>query len=147
MNLVFSERLLPATTTYLALSLSGPMVLLAALPFGFDLALILGVAVPIGLAALATWIAPIIKVTSEDLIAGRFKIPRSIISEAKALDRDQARFERGPGMNANARMLLRGDIPEMVRIELNDPEDPTPYILVSTRKAQALVSALGANRA
>jgi hypothetical protein len=44
-------------------------------------------------------------------------------------------------------MLLRGYIPTAVRIEITDPEDPTPYIYLSTRDPKALAAALTAVRA
>ncbi len=147
MQLVFEERLLPAPTTYLALSLSAPMVALAALPFGFELALILGVSVPALLFALASFLAPSISLSDTQLRAGSFALPREVIGEVRVLDAQEARFERGPGLNANARMLLRGDIPTMIKLEISDSNDPTPYVLISTRKAEALASALRANRA
>jgi hypothetical protein len=123
------------------------MVALAALPFGFDLALSLGIAVPTLLFGMATYFAPKISLTDSELQAGSFRIPREIIGEALVLDQQATRFERGPGLNANARMLLRGDIGTMIKLEIVDPTDPTPYLLISTRRANQLASALRADRA
>jgi hypothetical protein len=123
------------------------MVALAALPFGFDLALALGIAVPTLLFGMATYFAPKISLTDSELQAGSFRIPREIIGEALVLDQQATRFERGPGLNANARMLLRGDIGTMIKLEIVDPTDPTPYLLISTRRANQLASALRADRA
>ena len=39
-------------------------------------------------------------------------------------------------------LLLRGWIPGVVKIELTDADDPTPYWLVSTRNPAALAAAL-----
>ncbi|BDQ00347.1 membrane protein [Aquiluna sp. KACHI24] len=123
------------------------MVALAALPFGLELALTLGVLVPTLLFALASLLAPKISLTDLELRAGSFSIPREIIGEVRVLDQQASRFERGPGLNANARMLLRGDIATMIKIEILDPQDPTPYLLISTRRGELLASALRANRA
>ena len=38
--------------------------------------------------------------------------------------------------------LLRSWIPTAVRVDLNDPDDPTPYWFISTRKPVELVRAL-----
>lgn len=143
----FSERVLPAPTTYLALSLAVPMVLLAALPFGLELAIVLSALIGLSLTALATSLAPKIEVSGDYFIAGRFRIPLSAIGEVTALSEEESRFARGPGLNANARLMLRGDVSRLVKIEIADPNDPTPYILISTRRGEQLVSALGANRA
>ena len=123
------------------------MVLLAALPFGLELAIVLSAIVGLSLTALATSLAPKIEVSGDYLIAGRFRIPLSAIGEVTALGEEESRFARGPGLNANARLMLRGDVSRLVKIEIADPNDPTPYILISTRRGEQLVSALGANRA
>jgi len=145
-KVAFSERVLPAPTTYLALALSVPMVLLAALPFGVELAIILSLVVGLSLAALVTVLAPRIEVSDRELTAGRFTIPLEFIGKATALSEDESRFARGPGLNANARLMLRGDVANLVRVDISDANDPTPYILISTRRGEELVSALRANR-
>jgi hypothetical protein len=43
-------------------------------------------------------------------------------------------------------MLLRGYIRTAVRVEITDPEDPTPYAYLSTREPARLVAALTAVR-
>jgi hypothetical protein len=123
------------------------MVLLAALPFGLEIAIALSTLVGLSLTALATALAPKIEVSEGQLTAGRFAIPLQFIGDATALDPDESRFARGPGLNANARLMLRGDIPNLVKIEIVDASDPTPYILISTRRGDELVGALRANRA
>lgn len=147
MKVAFSERVLPAPTTYLALALSVPMVLLAALPFGLELAVVVSTLVGLSLTALVTVLAPKIEVSNGLLTAGRFAIPLEIIGDAKALDAEESRFARGPGLNANARLMLRGDVPNLVKVEISDVNDPTPYILISSRRGEELVGALRANRA
>ena len=146
MKVAFSERVLPAPTTYLALALSVPMVLLAALPFGLELAVVFSIMVGLSLAALVTVLAPKIEVSDRVLTAGRFTIPLEFIGEVTALSADESRFARGPGLNANARLMLRGDVANLVRVDISDTNDPTPYILISSRRGEDLVSALRANR-
>ena len=41
-------------------------------------------------------------------------------------------------------MLLRSYVPTALRVEVTDPEDPTPYVYLSTREPQALAAALAA---
>lgn len=142
----FSERVLPAPTTYLALALSVPMVLLAALPFGLELAIVVSILVGLSLTTLVTVLAPKIAVSDGLLTAGRFTIPLEFVGDAEVLDVDQSRYARGPGLNANARLMLRGDVPKLVKVEITDADDPTPYILISSRRGEELVSALRANR-
>jgi hypothetical protein len=143
---IYRERLRPSRSVIFALLLSGPMVLLAALPFGLELGIALGILVPSALIALVSTLAPTVIVAS-DFRAGRFSVPLEAIGEVEGFSGEQARLQRGPKLDARAQLLLRGDIDSVVRIEIIDPQDPTPYLLISTRNPEQLVAALRADRA
>jgi hypothetical protein len=143
---IFEERLNPSLSIVLALSMSGPMVLLAALPFGPVLAFTLAFAVPLVLIAGAFYLAPVIRVT-ESLSRGSFEIPLDALGDAAIFSGEEARLERGPRLDARAKLAIRGDLDQVVKVVVSDPQDPTPYILISTRRPEDLVAALRANRA
>ncbi len=142
---IFEERLSPSLSVLLALSMSGPMVLLAALPFGPGLATTLMILVPAGLIFGAFALSPTIRIDS-NFSRGRIRLPIEILGAAEIYRGEEARLERGPGLNARARLAIRGDVDPVVKIQINDAEDPTPYILVSTRRPEELVAALRADR-
>ena len=75
------------------------------------------------------------------------KLPRSVLGTAEAFSKDEARFQRGPGLSPGTQRLFRGDIDSVVKIKIEDPKDPTDFVLFSSRRAQELVSALNADRA
>ena len=79
--------------------------------------------------------------------AGARALPRRrrLGAPRRSRGRGDAR-ERGVGLDARAWLLLRGWIPGVVRVELDDPSDPTPYWLVSPRHPDALAAALDAAR-
>lgn len=143
---VFFERLHPSIGTVMALMLSGPMVLLAALPFSSVLAMVLALTVPLGLIVVVFLTAPTLSLQDAELKIGRMRIPVAALGEAQLFEGEAARFERGPGLSPGSQRLFRGDIAAVVRIEIADPSDPTEYVLFSTRKGKELVSALDANR-
>ncbi|MGD3109725.1 DUF3093 domain-containing protein [Streptomyces sp. YGL11-2] len=87
-----------------------------------------------------------IRVVGGALIAGDAKIPLSALGEAQALDADEALAWRTYKADARAYMLLRGYVRTAVRVEITDPEDPTPYAYLSTREPERLVSALASAR-
>ena len=142
---IFEERLYPSWSIIIALSLSGPMVLLAALPFGPALAFTLVFAVPMALILGAFYLSPTIRV-AENLSRGNLEIPLTALGEASVFTGEEARLERGPRVDARARLAIRGDIDQVVKIEVKDASDPTPYILISTRRPEELVAAHGADR-
>lgn len=121
------------------------MVLLAALPFGPELAFTLVFAVPTALILGAIYLSPTIRV-AENLSRGNLEIPLTALGKASFFTGEEARLERGPKLDARARLAIRGDIDQVVKIEISDASDPTPYILVSTRRPEELVAALGADR-
>ena len=143
---VFFERLHPSIGTVMALMLSGPMVLLAALPFSSVLAIVLALIVPVGLIVVFIVTAPTLSLQGDELKVGRMSIPVTALGEAKFFEGEAARFERGPGLSPGSQRLFRGDIAAVVRIEIVDPSDPTEYVLFSSRRGKELVSALDANR-
>lgn len=88
-----------------------------------------------------------IRVVGDALIAGDARIPVSALGEAEVLDAEQARAWRSYKADTRAHMLLRSYIPGALRVEVTDPDDPTPYVYLSTRDPEGLAAALAAVRA
>jgi hypothetical protein len=63
------------------------------------------------------------------------------------LDAEEARAWRTYKADTRAFLLLRGYIPTALRVEVTDPEDPTPYLYLSTREPERLAQALEAAKA
>ncbi len=78
------------------------------------------------------------------LRAGNAQIPTSLLGEATPLDQEAARRQAGVDADARAYLLLRPYVKTALRVDLDDPADPTPYWMLSTRHPQALASALDA---
>ncbi len=85
-----------------------------------------------------------IRVVGDALVAGDARIPVSALGEAEVLEADEARAWRSYKADTRAFMLLRSYIPTAVRVKVTDPQDPTPYVYLSTREPKALVAALKA---
>ncbi|MGH3342880.1 MAG: DUF3093 domain-containing protein [Carbonactinosporaceae bacterium] len=83
-----------------------------------------------------------VRVSEGVLLAGRAAIPLSAVGEVRVLDAREARDLRGPGADQRAFLLLRGYVPTAVRVEIADPQDPTPYAYLSTRHPARLAAAL-----
>jgi hypothetical protein len=87
--------------------------------------------------------APVVEVSDGVLRAGSARIPVALLGPAEALDVAAMRHELGPGLDGRAYVCLRAWARTGVRVAVDDPADPTPYWLVSTRRPQLLVEALG----
>lgn len=91
---------------------------------------------------LATYGAARIGVTDTWLHVGRARIERSHLGDVVALDAQRMRALAGPEANVRAYLLLRPYVSTGIRIDIDDPRDPTPYWLVSSRRPEALAAAL-----
>ena len=76
------------------------------------------------------------------LTAGRARISLEHVGEVEALDAAATRLLAGRDADARAYLLLRPYLRRAVRIGIDDPADPTPYWLVSTRRPDRLAAAL-----
>jgi hypothetical protein len=145
-TLQFEERLYPSVGMYLVYSLLTPMVMLVAAPFGWPLALSLGALTLVSSLVLASVLSPMVVVDQTRLLAGKMSVPLIAIGEVAEISADALRSQLGPELDARAQLLIRGDLKSAVRIEINDANDPTPYLVISTRRSAELVRALGADR-
>lgn len=126
------------------------MALLGVLLLGFALVPLGLVPLLCGLAAggalsgvaLSAYGSARIRVVAGSLVAGDARIPLTALGEARALDAEEARAWRTHRADARAHMLLRAYIPTAVRVEVTDPDDPTPYLYLSTRQPDRLTAAL-----
>ena len=111
-------------------------------PLSWTLGLVVGFVLYAACVALYAGAGAPVEVTSESFRAGRARIDVRYIAGATAFRGPDATAERGPRLDARAFLLLRGGVDGLVRIDLDDPADPTPYWLVSTRNPDLLVSKL-----
>ena len=83
-----------------------------------------------------------VEVTDTHLQVGKAQIERKFLGKIEVLSSEEMRRWRGPLSDPAGYMALRFWIPAGVKIEINDAHDPTPYWLVSSKKAQPLAAAL-----
>jgi len=143
-TILFTEKLWPGAWIWLvAAGLASAGILVFApisMTAGITAAVVL-FAVETALLVLST---PALTVTARKLQVGRASIERGLTGPAEAFRGKEATAERGTRLNGLAYLCIRGWIDPVVRIEINDPSDPTPYWLTSTRRPEELVAALNA---
>lgn len=74
--------------------------------------------------------------------AGRAQIPVDQLGVPVALDATASRRLAGVDADARAFLLLRPYVSRSVQVPVQDPHDPAPYWLVSSRRPHHLVAAL-----
>jgi Protein of unknown function (DUF3093) len=75
---------------------------------------------------------------SGGLQAGRAALPSAHIGRVDVLDRAETRRLLGVGADARAYLLVRTYCPGAVKVAVRDSRDPTPYWVVSSRRAEDL---------
>ncbi|MFD0060331.1 DUF3093 domain-containing protein [Streptomyces sp. NPDC056690] len=140
----FEERLTAPRSWWLVSLLLGVACALILLPFG-TLPLLGGLVGGTAAAAVVTssYGSVRIRVLADSLVAGDAKIPLSALGDAEILDAEGARAWRTHKADPRAFMLLRSYVPTALRVDVIDPQDPTPYVYLSTRDPQGLAKALG----
>jgi Protein of unknown function (DUF3093) len=78
------------------------------------------------------------------LRAGRARIAVGHLGAVTALDAEETRRTAGREADARAYLLLRPYLKRAVRVQIDDPRDPTPYWLLSTRHPDELARVLAA---
>ncbi len=143
----YSERLHPAGWIWAVAVVMGLGFGLSLWPVGQTVAVATAVLVAAVLLALLIRSTPTVAVADGRLQAGRASIPVALTGEVQVLDPALMRHAHGPDLDARAHLCLRGWIPGGIRVELTDPQDPTPYWLISSRHPERLALALLEERA
>ena len=142
--MLYRERLWPAPWVFISTALVIPASLLVFLPISPLAGVGVAIALYAAVVAILIGTTATIEVTDSTFRAGKAQIARRFISAVAPFDGEDATAERGVKLDARAWLLVRGWIPGLVKVEITDPEDPTPYWLVATRKPEALARALAA---
>ena len=141
--MLFRERLTVPIMWWVLASLFALSVLLAV---GAYLGPVWGIGTALATVMVAAAIfisaAVVISIDARETRIGRASIEHAYIASSQALAAEEARQRAGVGADARAHLVLRPYVRTAVEITLDDPEDPVPYWLVSTRRPQQLAEAL-----
>lgn len=141
-QVLYEERLWPSVGVWvivLGVSLAGILVFA---PLGLEVGYIGAVVLAAILTILLLASTPRIVVTARTVQVGRAQIDRTYVGEVGAYTGAEATAQRGPVLHGLAFVCFRGWISPVVRMEITDEADRTPYWLTSTRRPQQLVAAL-----
>ena len=142
----YRERLWPAPWLLIASALVIPASMLVLAPISMIAGIVTAILLYGGCVALFLVGAPTIEVGDGMLRAGRARVSLDLLGEPRVFTGEEATLERGQRLDARAWLLIRGSIDAVVTVPLNDPADPTPYWLISTRRPRELAAAIQGSR-
>lgn len=138
-----AERLWPTPGVWLGFLGFGAAFGLIPGPINTTFAIGTGIFMAIAVLALVVVLTPGLELAKGVFSAGRARVPVSLVATVEPLDAAQMKAALGAELNARAFRCTRAWVRTGVRVTLNDPQDPTPYWLLSTRRPQDWVRALG----
>ena len=142
----YTERLWPTFWVIAAIFPIVPALTLVAAPFNIWIGIGAGLAI-YAAALIALFLrSGRVSLDSEKFVYGNAMVETEFIGSVSAYSGDAARVERGTALDARAFTKFKAFMPGVVKIEIIDENDPTPYWLVSTRNPQKLAEALRKGR-
>ncbi|AMB58296.1 DUF3093 domain-containing protein [Microterricola viridarii] len=123
-----------------------PASILVLAPISVPAGIVTAIILYAGCVGLLLLASPRITLTADRLTAGRASVPIAAVAAATSCEGAEAFAERGPRLDARAWLLIRGWVKSVVKVELSDPSDPTPYWLLSSRRPTELAAAINRSR-
>ncbi len=139
---LYQERTLPSLGFYAATLFVPVAVFVIALPFSEEVGIVLAV-LSLALVLLATWIfSPLISLTADRLTIGKVKIETKYLGKAMSIEGDEVFMERGTLLDSRAYTVFQIGVKQLVKIDINDERDPTPYWLIASRNPEVIAGLL-----
>lgn len=139
----YRERVLPSAPNLALPILLFLSVLTVMIPISIDFA------IPVALIISAVFVivlftaSPVIEVSNETLKAKNAVIERKFLGEVTVIPKTEVFEELGQKLDARAWLAIQASVKGLVKVEITDPQDPTPYWLISTRNPEVLAKELG----
>jgi hypothetical protein len=144
---LYHERIWPSPWVFVAAALEIPASLLVFLPINLLAGVIVAGLLYAAIILILVATSPVIEVSPGELVAGRARVPVQLIGPVTPFRGEEATLQRGRLLDARAWLLIRGWVSPIVKIEIADESDPTPYWILSTRAPDALAAAIERARA
>jgi hypothetical protein len=139
----YTEWVLPNWSSFIPLLGIFPALWLTFLPINVFIGIWSGLGATILVGSLMVAKSARIVVTQGQLQVSNAKIDRRFVAGVTVIDKSNAFAARGRDLNPRAWIHFQGSVQTLARVEINDPDDPTPYWLFSTRNPEKLKASLG----
>ena len=129
----YSERVIPGLSFFFATLFVPTALYLIVLAFDDFWALFTFVSTEVAIVCLGLFAAPTLKLTKHSLSIGKVQIPTKYIKNVTVIETNAQQSEKGPKLDPAAYIRFQVGVKGLLKVELNDPNDPTPYWLISSR--------------
>jgi hypothetical protein len=142
----YRERVLPSLVSLWPVLLILPASYLTLLPFANKIGDFGGIGLGILFTAavlVSIWFAaPVIEVDERGFSVGDATLPLNVIVGYEIVPADRAFAERGTNLDPAAYVRFQLSVNTLVKLQIEDSQDTTPYWLVATRNPEGIVEAI-----
>jgi hypothetical protein len=135
---IYRERLWASAWLFISTALVIPASLLVFLPINFGAGVIVAAILYAGCVFVLIANSPVVEVTTAALI--------EFIGYVSGYLGEDATMQRGRELDARAWLMIRGWVSPVVKVDVLDASDPTPYWIVSTRHPDRVIAAISRAR-
>ena len=139
---IYRERVLPSFGNVAIPVLLFVSVFTVMLPISMDFAAPVATIFGVGISAVMFISSPVVTVTENELIVKGARIDKRFLGSVSVIPKEDIFESLGRNLNANAWLSIQASVKGLVRVEIVDPEDPSPYWMISTRNPEVLAKAL-----
>ena len=133
---------MPGPATFLLSPLLAVLIFAMMLPVNDFGGAIAGLVAALALTTILIAKAPVIEVTTGALRVGRALIERRFLGAIEVIGPEDVFAARGHQLDARAFTSIQGTVRTMLKIEITDEADATPYWLFTTRNPEELKKVL-----
>lgn len=133
---LYRERVSPGLSFFLAGLFVPTALFLIVLAFDDLWALVTFVVSEAAIIIIGLLSAPTLVLSRDSISIGKVTIPTKYISGVTVIPQSDQQAEKGPRLQPAAYVRFQVGVKGLIKIELNDPADPTPYWLISSRNPE-----------
>jgi len=141
-QVIYYERVIPKWTSFLPILLIFPTFWLTLAPINGLVGALSGIVVTAVTVLIMFLGSPIIRLEGSSLRVGGAQISVKLLGTAEAAPPGERLASRIPNLDARAFLALQNSRKGLIKLEIKDPNDPTPYWLFSTGDPKGFVAAL-----
>lgn len=141
-QVLYRERVTPKWTSFLPLTLIFPTFWLTFAPIHVAAGFISGVLVTLLVGVLMVANSPMIEIRKGHIRVSKAQIEIKHLGKVEIAPLATRFSERVPNLDARAYLALQNSQKGLVKLEISDRKDPTPYWVFSTKNPEAVVQAV-----
>ena len=139
----YSEKVLPNWSSFIPVLAVYPTLWLTFLPINESIGVWSGLVATVLVTLLMIAKSARIRITQKTIEVSGASIERTFVTGVEVVAKTEAFVARGRELDPRAWIHFQGSVNTLVRVRINDPADPTPYWLFSTRHPERIKEILG----